>query len=253
VGARREDLRRTGRPVTQAPPYALQLLSAGAAKGVVQALAASFERGTGATLAATFDAAGTIRDRFLGGAPCDVVILPAAMLDALGAQGRIERASIASLGDVPTGIAVPSGEAAPSVAGIDGLRDALSRASALYCPDIERSTAGIHFIGVLKKLGIYERVAAKLKPYANGATAMAAMASAEPAGHSGAVGCTQVTEILYTPGVTLVATLPDEVALTTMYSAAVSRGAGDVALARRFASLLTGEATRELRRAGGFE
>ena len=239
--------------MTQAAPYALQLLSAGAAKGVVQALAASFERETGATLASTFDAAGTIRDRFLGAAPCDVVILPAAMLDALGAQGRIEPASIAPLGDVATGIAVPSGEPAPSVAGVDGLREVLSRASALYCPDIERSTAGIHFVAVLKKLGIHERVAAKLKPYANGAIAMAAMARAEPAGHSGAVGCTQVTEILYTPGVTLVATLPAEVALTTTYSAAVSRGAGDVALARRFASLLTGEATRALRRAGGFE
>ena len=239
--------------MSEAAPYALQLLSAGAAKGVVQALAASFERETGATLAATFDAAGTIRDLFLGGAPCDVLILPAPMLDALAAQGKIEPASIAPLGDVPTGIAVPSGEPAASVAGVDGLREVLAGASALYCPDVERATAGIHFVGVLKKLGIHERVAARLKPYANGATAMAAMAKAEPIGHSGAVGCTQVTEILYTPGVTLVATLPDEVALTTTYSAAVSRGAGNAELARRFASLLTGTGTLELRRAGGFE
>ena len=239
--------------MTQAASYTLQLLSAGAAKGVVQALAASFERETGATLAPTFDAAGTIRDRFLGGAPCDVVILPAAMLDALGAQGRIEPASVAPLGGVPTGLAVPSGEPAPSVAGVDGLREVLSHASALYCPDIERATAGIHFVAALKTLGIHDRVAARLRPYANGAAAMAAMARAEPAGHSGAVGCTQVTEILYTPGVKLVAALPAEVALTTTYSAAVSRGAGNPGRARRFAALLTGEATRELRRSGGFE
>jgi molybdate transport system substrate-binding protein len=133
------------------------------------------------------------------------------------------------------------------------LREVLAGASALYCPDVERATAGIHFVGVLKTLGIHERVAARLKPYPNGATAMAAMAKAEPIGHSRAVGCTQVTEILYTPGVTLVATLPAEVALTTTYSAAVSRGAGNAELARRFASLLTGTETIELRRAGGFE
>ncbi len=239
--------------MTQAVSRRLHLLSAGAAKGLVQALAASFERDTGATLAATFDAAGTIRDRFLAGDPCDVVILPAAMLDALAAQGKVEPDSIAALGGVRTGVAVPSAEPAPAIAGVDGLREVLSRATALYCPDIERATAGIHFVGVLKKLGIHDGVAARLRPYANGATAMAAMARAEPIGHSGAVGCTQVTEILYTPGVTLVATLPDEVGLTTVYSAAVSSGADDLALARRFASLLTGEATRALRREGGFE
>jgi molybdate transport system substrate-binding protein len=239
--------------VTGAAPCALQLLSAGAAKGVVQALAASFEREAGATLDATFDAAGTIRDRFLAGAPCDVLILPAAMLDALAAQEKVEPDSIAPLGGVPTGIAVPAGEPAPAIVGVDGLREVMAGASALYCPDTERATAGIHFVGVLKKLGIHERVAAKLKPYANGATAMAAMAGAEPVGHSGAIGCTQVTEILYTPGVTLVAKLPDEVGLTTVYSVAVSRGAGDAVRARHFASMLTGEGSRELRRAGGFE
>ena len=239
--------------MSEAAPCALQLLSAGAAKAVVQALAVSFEREAGATLSATFDAAGAIRDRFLAGVPCDVLILPAAMLDALAAQGKVEPDSIAPLGNVPTGIAVPAGEPAPAVAGVDGLRAVLVGASTLYCPDIERSTAGIHFVGVLKKLGIHERVAARLRPYANGATAMAAMARAEPVGHSGAVGCTQVTEILYTPGVALVAALPEEVALSTVYSVAVSRDAGNAGRAQRFAALLTGEGSRELRRAGGFE
>jgi molybdate transport system substrate-binding protein len=239
--------------LTPAVSHRLHLLSAGAAKGLVQALAASFEREAGATLAASFDAAATIRDRFLAGDPCDVVILPAAMLDALEAQGKVEPDSIAPLGGVPTGVAVPSAEPAPAIVGVDGLREVLSRATALYCPDIERATAGIHFVGVLKKLGIHGRVAGKLKPYPNGATAMAAMSRAEPIGRSGAVGCTQVTEILYTPGVTLVATLPDEVGLTTVYAAAVSSGAGDAALGRRFASLLTGEGARALRREGGFE
>ncbi len=239
--------------MTPAVSRRLHLLSAGAAKGLVQALAESFERDAGVRLAATFDAAGTIRDQFLAGEPCDVVILPAAMLDALAAQGKVEPDSIAPLGGVPTGVAVPSAEPASAIAGVDALRDVLSRATALYCPDIERATAGIHFVGVLKKLGIHERVAGRLKPYANGATAMAAMSRAEPIGGSGAVGCTQVTEILYTPGVTLVANLPDEVGLTTIYSAAVSSGAGDPALARSFASLLTGEATRALRHQGGFE
>ena len=37
---------------------------------------------------------------------------------------------------------------------------------------------------------------------------------------AGMLGCTQVSEILYTPGVTLVGALPGELALSTVYSVA---------------------------------
>ncbi len=125
-------------------------------------------------------------------------------------------------------------------------------ASALYCPDIERATAGLHFIRVLETLGIRDRVAAKLHPHPNGARAMAAMAE-DARSNPGAVGCTQVTEILYTPGVTLVAPLPVPFALTTVYAAAASSSAESADAARRFIAMLTGAATRALRRSGGFD
>ncbi|MEZ5652802.1 MAG: hypothetical protein R3E87_19880 [Burkholderiaceae bacterium] len=47
-----------------------------------------------------------------------------------------------------------------------------------YVPDYEKSTAGIHFAGVLRQLGIFETVQARLKAFPNGQTAMAAMARA---------------------------------------------------------------------------
>ena len=68
----------------------------------------------------------------------------------------------------------------------------------------------------------------------------------------GAVGCTQVTEILYTPGVDLVGPLPADFTLATMYSVAVGTHAPQPALARRFAALLAGPATQKLRERGGF-
>ena len=67
------------------------------------------------------------------------------------------------------------------------------------------------------------------------------------------IGCTQVTEILYTEGVRLAGMLPREFELATGYSAAVATRSGDGERARRFIALLAGEASRELRRAGGFE
>jgi molybdate transport system substrate-binding protein len=234
--------------VTGAPP--LDILSAGAAKAVVLALGAELRERDGIDVAGVFDAAGAIRARFIEGAPCDVLLLPAAMLDELAAQQRVDPDSQASLGRVPTGIAIASGTPTPPIHDADALRALFDDASALYCPDTERSTAGLHFVQVLRDMGIYSHVAARIRDYANGAQAMAALAATS--GRERAIGCTQVTEILYTPGVTLVGSLPAPFELTTTYSAAASIASRDPAAARRFVAMLTGDASRELRATSGF-
>jgi molybdate transport system substrate-binding protein len=228
----------------------LRVLSAGAAKAVVQALAQSFGDDTGVAVTATFDAAGAIRGQFLASVDSDIVILPEAMLAALAADRVVEAASVAPLGRVPTGVAVRSGAARPAIGDASSLRTAFVQASALYCPDTERSTAGLHFMQMLRAMGIETQVRAKVRAYANGATAMAAMAG--PDAPPGALGCTQVSEILYTHGVALVGPLPPPYQLATTYCVGVSAKAANGGAARRFAALLAGPGTRGLREARGF-
>ncbi len=228
----------------------LHILSGGAAQGVVRGLEQAFLEQTGARLQATFGAVGMMKEKLLGGAPCDVLILTQALIDELEASGRVEPGSAAPLGRVKTGVAVKAGEAQPDVSTADGLRAALLAARGIYFPDPQKATAGIHFINVVKKLGILNEVEAALRPFPNGATAMAQMAAAnEP----GLLGCTQVTEILYTPGVTLVAPLPVEFELATIYTAALSTRADQPELARRLIAALSGDASKALREQGGFE
>ena len=124
------------------------------------------------------------------------------------------------------------------------------RPAAFTFPDPQKATAGIHFINVVKKLGILAEVEAALRPFPNGATAMAQMAQAD---EPGLLGCTQVTEILYTPGVTLVSALPAEFELATVYTAAMTTRAGQPELARQLIAALSGDASRALREQGGFE
>ena len=223
------------------------MLSAGAAKGLVQALADRFEAETGVRVEASFDSAGATRDAFVNGAACDIVILPAPMHDALASQRRIDADSIAALGRVATGVAIARGDRVPALADADALRACLVAATALYCPDTVRATAGIHFAGVLRSLGIDETSLQKLRTYPNGARAMAALAEN---GEKGALGCTQVTEILCTPGVVLVAPLPAPFELATTYAVAVSANAASPA--RAFAALLASREAQAIRRAGGF-
>lgn len=227
----------------------LRVLSAGAAKGIVEALSAASASVAGVRIDATFDSAGAIRNAVDGGSAFDLVILPAAMLDTLASQGLVDAESIAALGRVPTGVAVASGDRLPDVHDADALKASLDAATALYCPDTMRSTAGMHFTGVLRTLGLHDASLAKLHTYPNGAQAMAALAAG---GAKAAIGCTQITEILYTPGVVLVAALPAPFELSTIYAVAVASNTASSRDARAFAARLTGSETCALRHAGGF-
>ena len=227
----------------------LDLICAGAAKGLVEALQPAFESATGATLHATFGAVGAMREQLDAGAPCDLLVLTQAMLETLAHDGRVVADSIAPLGRVPTGIAVRAGAPLPAIGDRAGLRASLAAARRIYIPDPERATAGIHFVKVLRELAIYDDVASRLAPFPSGAVAMRALAeTAEP----GLIGCTQVTEILYTPGVVLVGALPAGFELATVYAASVTTHARNAALARQLVALLTGGDARALRAGGGF-
>jgi molybdate transport system substrate-binding protein len=228
----------------------LHILSGGAAQGLVGALAPAFERETGCRIAGTFGAVGAMRDKLLGGAPADLVILTAELITGLEREGHVAAGSATALGTVRTGVAVREGASAPSIDDAAALAAAIDAADAIYFPDPERATAGIHFKKVLDRLGLAARLEPRLRPHPNGAAAMAAMAKAAD---RNPLGCTQVTEILNTPGVSLVGPLPKEFELATVYTAGVNAMAASPMLARRLAALLADASTGELRSRLGFE
>ena len=225
------------------------ILCAGAVQGIVKALQARFERETGATLQMHFGAVGAMKEALLAGEPCDVMIVTDAMVVALQSAGDLGVMPRAPLGRVRTGIAVRSGEPLPGIASPEQLKAALLAASAVYFPDPQRATAGIHFASVLAQLRIADDLAARSRTFPNGATAMRELAASGP----GAIGCTQITEILYTPGIALVGPLPIAFELATVYTAALAAHAAQPMLAQRFIDLLAGPATRAMRAEGGFE
>jgi molybdate transport system substrate-binding protein len=227
----------------------LVLLSGGAAQGLVGALAPAFEAETGCRVEGEFGAVGAMAAKLRAGAPADLLILTAALITELTREGRVVEGSAADVGTVLTAVAVRAGDAAPPIADGDALRAALLAADAIYFPDPRQATAGIHFAKVLDRLGIGEAVAARLQPFPNGAAAMRALAASRSARP---IGCTQITEMLSTPGVAVAGALPAGFELATVYTAAVAANAGEPVHARRLAALLTGEAAREARTRAGF-
>jgi molybdate transport system substrate-binding protein len=228
----------------------LHLLSGGAAQGLVTQLQDRFRTQHHFEIAGTFGAVGLMKDGLLAGEPCDVIILSQALISQLAESGHVQAASERPLGAVKTGVAVKTGEPAVDVGSAAALKAALQAARGIYFPDPVKATAGIHFMRVLRELGLDAELAGRLRPYPNGAAAMKAMADCnEP----GLLGCTQVTEILFTPGVELVAALPKALELATLYTAAVCTASQNAQAAAELIAMLASPDNAATRLACGFE
>lgn len=227
----------------------LNILSGGAAQGLVGSLAPAFKTKTGFDIEGEFGAVGAMADKLRGGAPTDIVILTAALVAKLAEEQLVVPASIADVGSVETALAVRAGDPPMTAKDTTSLRDALLASDAIFVPDTKASTAGLHVAKVLAELGIADSVAGRLNIHPNGATAMRHLAASDA---KRPVGCTQATEIISTEGVTLSGSLPRGCELSTTYTAGVTTRAAHAAHAHELIELLTSADHRELRRRAGF-
>ena len=227
----------------------LNILSGGAAHGLIASLTPAFKALTGFEIAGEFGAVGVMADKLRKGTPADLLILTAALLARLAREKLVVSASIADVGLVETALAVRAGDPQATVRDAAGLREVLLAADAVFVPDTQSSTAGIHIAKVLEQLGIAEQVASRLKIFPNGATAMRELAASKA--HR-PIGCTQSTEIISTEGVDLSGSLPAGCELATMYAAAITTAAAHPRQAQHLIDLLTGAGQSEQRARAGF-
>jgi molybdate transport system substrate-binding protein len=227
----------------------LNILSGGAAQGLVASLAPTFKALTGFAIGGEFGAVGAMADKLRQGTPTDLVILTAKMIADLAQENLVVGASIADVGLVETALAVRARDPLVTANDAEALRAAFLAADAIFVPDIKASTAGIHVAKVLNQLGIAEAVASRLKIYPNGATAMRHLTESNA---TRPIGCTQSTEIISTSGVKLSGSLPRGSELATMYTAAVTVRAANAKQAQSLIDLLVAADQRELRERAGF-
>ena len=227
----------------------MRVLSGGAANGLVMAFAGDLEAETGHGIDGDFGAVGARRERIMAGEAVDLIVLTRALIDDLVAAGMASASTVADLGNVATGIAVPRGAAKPDVSSPQALCAALQSADGIYSSDPAKATAAIHFKSVLEGLGIFDEIADRFHTFSGGQEAMVAMAVSDC---SCPIGCTQITEILNVDGVDYVGDLPEPYDLVTMYSAAVASNAAQPKAAQRLIEMMTSESATEVRARKGF-
>jgi molybdate transport system substrate-binding protein len=227
----------------------LNVLSGGAAQGLVKSLAAAFKAKTGFDIAGEFGAVGAMADKLRNGVATDIIILTSALVATLADEKLVVPSSIKDLGLVETALAVRARDSKVTASSADDLRRALLASDEVYVPDTKASTAGIHVAKVLAQLGISDEVAGRLKIYPNGATAMRELASSSA---KRPIGCTQSTEIISTEGVQLSGSLPKGCELATMYTAGVTTSAAHASEAQALIHSLTSSDARDARTRAGF-
>jgi len=227
----------------------LNILSGGAAQGLVGSLAAQFKQRTGLDIAGEFGAVGAMADRLRNGTAADILVLTSALVATLAREELVAESTIKNVGRVETALAVRDTDPLVSAGDTAALRAVFLSADAVFVPDTRASTAGIHVAKVLRELGIADEMESRLKIYPNGATAMRHMADSNA---RQPIGCTQATEIIATPGIKLSGALPRGCDLATMYTAAITTRAAHGLEAQLLIDLLTSADHGTLREQAGF-
>src|SRR5262249_26387464 len=205
-----------------------------AMQSVFKEVGGDFERTSGHKLTIAYGTIGGITQRLLGGETADVVIGSTLSMPALVEQGRIDAGSQVTICTTGIGAVVPSGDPTSGIGSVDDFKRALLAAKVvIYADPVRGGAAGVHVGRVLQKLAIADRLQAQITLAAGGDVTEVTLAQG-----SGALGMTQVSEIVGKAGAAFVGPLPGELQNYTVFVAGVPVGATPSQAARAFIDFL---------------
>jgi molybdate transport system substrate-binding protein len=186
-------------------------------------LGPAFEKASGHRLITTRgpsigDSPEAIPTRLNRGETADLVILDGSSADELAKRGLVRGDSKVELARSLIGMVVKEGAAKPDIGSVDAFRKTLLAAKSIAYSD---SGSGTYIANVMYgKLGIADQVAGKSRkvrgpPSGEVVAAVVARGEAE-------LGFQQVAELIHTPGVTYVGTLPAELQPGVSFAAALT-------------------------------
>lgn len=227
----------------------IKVMSAGAVKSMVSALAAEFERESGDKLDLNFGTAGSLRERIKNGEVSDLVILSESAISELAKLGLVVPESRTDLGRTVTGVAVREGAPEPDISTPEAFKQALLQArSVAYTDPKAGGSGGIMFSALLQKLGIADEVNKKALLGKGGHDVAVSIAEGRAE-----LGTTFISEVLPVRGAKVVGPLPGELHNANTYTAAIHARAASRTGAEALLRKLTDPATRGRWTAAGLE
>jgi molybdate transport system substrate-binding protein len=202
----------------------IRVVTAGAFKSVLSAVAPGFEQRTGHHVLIETDTAGGVAQRIARGEAFDLAVLTPATAAAAARDGRITQ--LTKLAAVGIGVAVKEGAPLPDISTVAALKASLlaARAVALVDP-AAGGTSGIYLTQLFERWGIAGAMRPKLVLVPGGLAAERILRGEAD------MALQQRSELIAVPGVVLVGLIPEEVQSQTVYVAGLNPNAGEPARA----------------------
>jgi molybdate transport system substrate-binding protein len=218
---------------------AIKVMSTGAVESMVKLLAPNFER-AGHKADLHFGTAGALRKRLDAGEAADLIVLPAAAMEAMDKAGKLVPGSRTDLGRTVTGIAIKDGAPAPDVSTPEAFKQALIKARGVsYSDPAAGGSSGTYFAGLLQKLGIADAVNKKAVLGKRGYEVAQAVVDGRAE-----IGTTFISELLTVKGVRILGPLPGELYFASTYTAGIPIASAQRDAALALLRVLTDPATR---------
>ncbi len=213
----------------------IKVLSAGAFKQVVVALAPGFEKQTGHKVIIDNGTAGQLKKRIEAGEAFDVAVITPAVVDELTAAGKLTAGSKTPLASVGVGVMVKVGTPQPDISTVEAFKKAVLAAKTVaYIDPASGGSSGIYLDKLFEKMGIADQVRPKAKLKKGGYVAdLIVSGEAE-------LGIHQISEIVPVKEVVLLGPLPKVIQNTTTYVAGLSAQAKDKDAAAALIKYLSG-------------
>jgi molybdate transport system substrate-binding protein len=214
----------------------------------MRALAPAFAQSSGHEVDLEFSTVGDLKARFVGGEQADAIALSMPVLQALDKEGRFVAGSMVELGRATCGVAVRDGMLMPDISTAERFQRMLKLAASIAANDpAHGGSSGIYFADLLKRIGLYDAIAPKLKLQKTGRDVGLAVL----AGHA-EIGVTFTSEFVPIEGLRVVGPFPKDYEYVNSYGAAVAPGAG-AEPARALLAFLTSPAAKARFKAFGLE
>lgn len=226
----------------------LKVLTAGAFKQIVLAMAPEFEKQSGHKLVVDNDTVGAVVKRIEGGEAFDVTFVAPNAIAGLVKSGKVAAGTSHDLARVGVGVMVKAGAPKPDISSVEAFKTAvLSAKTVAYIDPASGGSSGIYVAKLFEQMGIADQVKPKAKLKQGGYVAdLIVSGEAE-------LGIHQISEIVPVKGVTLVGPLPKEIQNYTTYSAGISATATHADGAKAFIDFLRGPDAAALLKSKGME
>jgi molybdate transport system substrate-binding protein len=202
-----------------------------------------FEQASGHRVMTRYGGTVDVRNWLSGGEPFDLAIAASTVIDAFAASGTIVPGSRVDVATSGVGVAVRQGAAKPNISTPDAFKNALLAAKSI---GYSTGPSGEHFLHLLERTGLTNRVRPKLKQIPAGGFVGTLVANGDAE-----IGVQQVSELATFPGVDYIGPLPGDLQMTTIFAGGISTAAQQPDAARELVNFLAApEAAATFRKFG---